>query len=313
MIYSQEKNNYDRIAVVIPYFSGVDHLCRSVDSILNSTYINADVVIVDHSGNEELLSHIDVSNLRIARLKASDSLWWSGATNVGVNYALDRDYPYIMLLNHDCFVRPDTINLLFQSCKNRDDCIIAPIQHNLRTGHKVVRATSCFLLGFSTLILPNWRLPFSKKQKLVPTSLIIGGRGVIISSNVFKVVGSFDEQRFPHYGGDHDFYFRARNNGYRLFVNSSAFVDVNDEKTTTAISSNGNTLRSLYAALFDRSSHRNITDQYSLFSKYYPIPYLAFLGIALNLTRFMLVTIVRNLIHTLRGKSGEKLSGGESQ
>jgi GT2 family glycosyltransferase len=302
MSYSNSNSEKPRVAVIIPYFSGTEQLSRCIDCILNSSYEHADIVVVDHSGKDDLTKLREFSDPRVTRLAEVDSLWWTGATNRGLKYALERHYPYIMLLNHDCFVRPDTIDLLVKAIFDCTECIVAPVQHNQNTGKYIVRATSCFLLGFSTLILPGWLFRFSRKKPMVPTSLIIGGRGVLISADTFRSVGQFDENLFPHYGADHDFYLRAKKNGYRLFVTTQAIVDIDDVKTSMAATGTRQTIRTFYETLFNRRSHRNLADQYKLFAKYYPVPYLGFVGVALNVVRYAIVMAVGNLLWLFSGK-----------
>jgi GT2 family glycosyltransferase len=296
MTYSRSDSENPRIAVIVPYYSGSEQLNRCINGILDCSYERADIVIVDHSGNDDLSDQPQLSNPRVTRLEEPESLWWTGATNRGLDYALDHHYHYVMLLNHDCFVRRETISLLVESERSQVNCIIAPVQHHLDSGHDIVRATSCFLLGFSTLILPDWLYSFSRKERLAQTSLIIGGRGALFHADTFRTIGKFDEEHFPHYGADHDFYLRARKNGYRLLIDTQAFVDIDNVKSSTGGSGRRQTLRSFYHSLFDRRSHRNLADQYNLFTRYYPIPYLGFVGVVLNVGRYAAVTAVSKLI-----------------
>lgn len=285
----------NKLYIVIPVFSGLAQLHRCLDALDQSTNKHFSVVLVDHGETEEITLWARSRFPSVTCLRGSSSLWWSGATNLGIRYALEQDCDLIMLLNHDCFVRPDTIDILLKSRVANSDSIVAPVQHNIRTGRHILRATSCFLLGFSTMVFPEWWPPIGKKQGLVLTNLLIGGRGAVISANAFSRVGLLDEDSFPHYGADHDFYFRLRKQGYRLLVNPNSIIDVDDTKTSAAESTNIRSLESIRTILFGRSSHRNLRDQYKLFSKYYPIPLLAFVGVALNLTRFFLVTVIAGL------------------
>ncbi len=88
----------------------------------------------------------------------------------------------------------------------------------LRENRDIIGVTSCFLLGFSTLIPPAGWYRFRYPAGLVPTPLICGGRGVILSAATFQQVGMLDEEHLPHYGADHDFYFRCRKAGLQLFI-----------------------------------------------------------------------------------------------
>ncbi|NIA28032.1 MAG: hypothetical protein GWP02_08250, partial [Desulfobulbaceae bacterium] len=136
----------------------------------------------------------------------------------------------IMPLNHDCYVRSDTIANILKSIKNTTNSIVAPVQYSLRDRNELVCATSFFLLGFPTVIIPGkWCKSFSSTN-LLSTRLIIGGRGVVIPAEIFNTVGYFDELALPHYGADHDFYLRCKKSGIKLLTCLDATVDIDDNE-----------------------------------------------------------------------------------
>lgn len=285
-----------KLSVVIPAFSGHEQIRRCLESLHNSLHKNIEIVLVDHGVSDEITQLVNKEFPRVTCIRASSRLWWSGATNIGITHSLEKGSELIMLLNHDCYVRPDTTGKLLTGIAETTNAIIAPVQHNLRTKREVVGATSCLLLGFSTIILPASWHRFLYSKNLIPTRLVIGGRGVLIPAAVFRKVGLFDEQHLPHYGADHDFYFRCRESGIKLFICANARVDIDDTKTSLANLDNSLSPAEFTNTLGSRHSHRNVKDVYALFSRHYPIPGLAVLGVALNLLRFLLVNLTKRLV-----------------
>lgn len=289
----------NKLAIIIPAFSGQQQISHCLESIYNSQYTGFDVVVVDHGVTDEISRLVKAAFPRTTCLRGSADLWWSGATNLGIHHALDNGNELIMLLNHDCYVREDTIGRLLKHMETTTDAIIAPVQHTLRTDRDTIGATSFFLLGFSTIILPAAWYRFLYSAPLVPTRLIVGGRGALIRASTFRKVGTFDEINLPHYGADHDFYFRCRASGIRLFVCTDAFVDLDDTQTTSAGTDSGMAPAEFAGTLINRSSHRNLRDMYALFSRHYPVPGLAALGVAMNTARFFFVNLVKTLVRTV--------------
>jgi len=287
----------NKLAIIIPAFSGHEQISRCLEAIYNSHYKDFDVVIVDHGVTDEITRRVKTKFPLATCIRGSPKLWWSGATNLGIRHAQKTGSKWIMLLNHDCYLHPDTIDTLLKHAKNQPDALIAPVQHLINRGQDVVGATSCFLLGFTTIIPPQ---AWYRHSALVPVRLISGGRGVILESDTFRRIGYLDEEHLPHYGADHDFYFRCRKAGLRLLACRDACVDVDDTMTTSANLDTRFSLQQFVASLKNRSSHRNIRDLQVLFSRYYPIPGLAPLGVALNTTRFFLVYLTKTLIRTIR-------------
>lgn len=278
-----------KLTIVIPVHSGIKQLGQCLSALHSSQYQNFSVIVVDHGETDDVSRFITKDFPGAVCLRGSPALWWSGATNLGIKHALANDSQLIMLLNHDCFVRPDTINQLLDAPGLSDTAIITPVQNDLQTGKKIVRAHSCILLGFPTLMLPSFFPGPNKQKRVVETSLIIGGRGAIIPANIFLTNGLFDEERFPHYGADHDFYFRCKKDGIRLYVNQDAIVDIDNTSNSSAAQLGRLTFPQFYQTLLDRKSHRNIYTLNSLYQNHYPIKYLHLIGLALNILRYFIV------------------------
>lgn len=278
-----------KLAIVIPVYSGVKQLKRCLSALQKSHYQDYSIIIVDHGETDNISQIVAANSQRTICLRGSPALWWTGATNLGISRALDNNNQLIMLLNHDCFVRPDTISQLLSSIVPGDSAIIAPVQNYLQTGKRILKSYSCMLLGFPTLILPSIWPGTKKKKALTKTDLIIGGRGAIIPASIFITIGIFDEKSFPHYGADHDFYYRCKNNNVSLYINQNAVVDIEDSSKSAASQIKRLTFVEFFMTLVDRKSHRNIHDLRSLYRKHYPIKYLYLIGLGLNIFRYFLV------------------------
>jgi len=286
----------NRLAIIIPAYSGYEQLRHCLESLYNSQYSDFDVVVVDHGDTDELTSRVRAAFPRATCIRGTPDLWWSGASNLGIRYAVESGSKWIMLLNHDCYLRPDAVGKLLKHIENEADAVIAPAQHMLRSGREVIGATSCFLLGFPTLIPPPaWYRLRGGASTLVPVSLIVGGRGVVLAADTFHRIGYLDEEQLPHYCADHDYYLRCRKAGLRLLVCREARVDIDDTMTTSADLDAGLSLAQFVTSLKDRHSHRNIRDLQVLFSRYYPIPGLAPMGVAMNTVRFFFMFMAKKL------------------
>lgn len=292
-----------RISIVIPVFNGWEQLTQCLDHLARSTYKNFETLVIDHGPEDSprpTLLNSKETGLRIIR--ASTDLWWTGATNIGIRDALDQgDSKYIMLLNHDCFVEPDTIANLVEFTKTNDRAIVAPVQVDADTGEiKVRTAHTAFLLGFSTLI-PPVRSTGRDPKPFIRTRMIVGGRGALIPGSAFNEVGLLDEESLPHYGSDNDFYLRCRKAGYGLWIATGSRVSIDSRNTTEASNVESLSLGQFFSTFRNRRSHRNIRDQVNLFRKHYPVPGLYFIGVFLNLARYTAIYMLARAIFVLKG------------
>lgn len=288
--------NKDKVYIIIPVYNGWEHTRQCLNALRNSSYTNMTIIVVDHGSTDSTKTELPKQYPEVFHVIGPSTIWWAGAVNLGIHAAIDQGASCILLLNNDCYVTSDTVERLINHAKQAPGSIIAPVQKDFETGKiMAVRACTFFLLGFPTLILPWYNKIPESGSKLIPTRLILGGRGVLIPTGVFQKCGLFDEENLPHYGADHDFYLRCRKQGVCLFAALDAEVYVDNRKTTEAAHPENLTSRAFLKTLFSRRSHRNIRDVTSLFAKHYPIQGLYFVGAALNLGRYAGLYLVRRL------------------
>ena len=285
----------NKLSIIIPAFKDHHKIRRCLQQLSQSSFTDLNIIVVDHSASNNITRWIRIEYPHVTCLRGSSDLWWSGAMNIGIKYALEGGSDLIMPLNHDCYVRVDTIGNMLNILGDVPDKIIAPIQFHLLRQKEMVCANSLFLLGFPTIVLPGRWCKYFTSEKLVSTGLIVGGRGAIIHADIFKSVGYFDEINLPHYGADHDFYLRCKKSGIKLYTCTNAIVDVDGNTKASGNNDASSCDTGLINSLVNRSSHRNIKDTYYLFSNHYPIPGLAILGMALYVVRYLIVYSVKKI------------------
>ena len=141
-------------------------------------------------------------------------------------------------------------------------------------------------------------------RPLLPARLIGGGRGVILPAGVLARAGLFDAETLPHDWADHDVDLRARRLGTPLYVETGAFVDIDDIRTTSADRPETLSLVEFLSTLRDTRSHRNLRDVAALFRKHDPIPGHCPVGVALYTGRYLAIYLVKRAHLLWRGKDG---------
>ena len=283
------------IYVVITDFDGWDQTQICLRDLQRSSYKNLKVIVVDHGLTDETARGLkDFPSC--TRIAAESTLWWTGATNIGIRSALEQGAQYIMLLNNDCYVAADTVARLIDLFDETTLQVIAPLQISAHTGEVLAgRITTCFTLGFPTVALPGKTSLLGDLSGLVATNLIIGGRGVVVPRAVFSAVGLFDEANLPHYGADHDFYLRCRQAGIPMAIAPAATVAMDETRTTVSRNLGSMTLGEFFRSFKDPRSHRNLSVLRTLFSRYYPIKGLYLVGVALNVLRYCLSYLLQRV------------------
>jgi len=283
-----------RLFIILTDFNGFAQTRRCLQALRASHHQGFSTLVVDHGNSRETRDALASEFPEVIRLAGSPDIWWTGAINLGIRFALGQGAERIILLNNDSYLLPETIGTLLDLSVKCPEAIIAPIQRNWRTGQiTAISSRSRFLLGFPTVPVSKRLTPALSAKELLPVKLIIGGRGVILPAKVFERLGLFDAQELPHYGADHDFYLRARLHSVPLYVATRAFIDIDETRTTSANRPETLSWRAFLYTLRDTRSHRNLRHITALFRKHYPIPGLYPLGVMLYMGRYLLVYLIK--------------------
>lgn len=283
--------------IVITDFNGYAQTQLCLRALYASHYRNFLIIVVDHGTTSETRDGLLRDFPNVVRVSASSDLWWTGATNEGVRVALAYGAKAVMLLNNDCYVTPDTLGLMVEQWRLHSNAILAPVQRELGSRKVLAIGLRHLLgLGFPTMPSTSEITPEMLRKKLLPAELIGGGRGVIISRQILEALSLFDDVAFPHYWADHDFYLRAGKSGVELFTVISAFVDIDNTRTTMADNPERLTFSQFVQTLRSIRSHRNLKDVASLFRRHYPVPHCYGLGVALYIGRYCLVYACKRVL-----------------
>ena len=138
--------------MVITDFNGFDQTRRCQQALRASHCQQFTTLVIDHGSDGATRDGLASEFPQVIRIEGLPDLWWTGATNLGIQTALELGATMVMLLNNECYVTPETMGTLLRLSKEHPSAIIAPIQRDWRTGKiSCFGLRSRFLLGFTTI------------------------------------------------------------------------------------------------------------------------------------------------------------------
>jgi GT2 family glycosyltransferase/glycosyltransferase involved in cell wall biosynthesis len=216
--------------------------------------------VVDDGSVDGTESAIATEFPGVTVLRGDGTLWWAGATNLGVRWVLERaaSCDYILTLNDDTEFGPEYVSRLVDTALEYPKSLIGSLVVDALNHDVVIDG------GVSI----HW--PTAKQRDLaegltaseVRSSArsirkvdALSGRGVLIPVDVFREVGVYNVRWLPQYAADYELSIRAARVGYVLYMDQGAVV-------ATALASpkhgNGRTgLSNIAHRLFSRRSPLN--------------------------------------------------------
>lgn len=114
--------NTDLVSVIVPVYNCKDYVSRCVESIMDQTYKNLEIIIVNDGSTDETLKIVDELAKRDNRIKIIDKEngGLSSARNAGISVAKGN---YISFVDGDDWIEPDTYELALK-VKNKTNADI---------------------------------------------------------------------------------------------------------------------------------------------------------------------------------------------
>ena len=219
------------VTIVIPCFNGWIYTSQCLKSVFNSNYINFNVIVVNDGSTDETSSSLKKYFPKVEEIIGNGNLWWSRSMNLGFKEALSNNSQYVLVLNNDVFINPNTIYNLVNTAILYPKSIPGSIIYNLQKPNIIWSAGGMmkwpwpgeFQLGMGEY--DNNQYNGIRSVDWTP------GMGTLINTSILRDLNFYDEKNMPQYLSDVDLCLRAKKKGYSILINSDCIIYNNIENT----------------------------------------------------------------------------------
>ncbi len=207
------------LSIIIPTYNGKEYLQICLDSLLNQTHENFEIIVVDNGSDDGSCEFITENYPEVILIKFVQNLGFSKAVNGGIKAA---DGEYVVLLNNDTEAKEDWLEQLVK-CIKKDEkifsCSSKMLQYHERL--KVDDAgDELTLMGWA--FKRGYGFPVDKFNNDKDVFSSCAGAAVY-RKEIFEKIGYFDEKFFA-YLEDIDICYRAKIHGYKNVYCSDAII-----------------------------------------------------------------------------------------
>jgi N-acetylglucosaminyl-diphospho-decaprenol L-rhamnosyltransferase len=215
-----------KIYVVVPVFNRKSFTERFLYCMREQKFRNFETIVVDDGSSDGTGELISTEFKEVHLLRGDGNLWWTGAINLGIQYATAKgsDDDAILVINDDLEVDADYLETLSDVWTSAPKTLIGSLAVDLEHPKLIVEGGR--IVNWWTAkgtILNSGRLVSEFPKHYCVEVSALTGWGTLIPIPVFREIGLYDDKHFQQCG-DTELPVRARNAGYRLMVSYDAVV-----------------------------------------------------------------------------------------
>lgn len=207
-----------KLLVIIVTYNAMRWIDRCLGSVAEW-----DVFVVDNGSTDGTQEYIKKNYGKVIFRQSETNLGFGRANNVGLQYALDKGYDYVYLMNQDAWVMPDAISALVSVSKKYPEYgILSPMHFQANMKHLDYNfGRYVTQWKWSHEMLEDWY--YKRLTKEVYDISFTNAAHWLISRKCLMVVGGFSPV-FPHYGEDNNYIDRLFYHKYKLGVVCNAIA-----------------------------------------------------------------------------------------
>jgi GT2 family glycosyltransferase len=219
------------IYLIVPVFNGIKDTVEFLLSLKKIDYENYEIVVID-DGSIDGTSEVIQNEFPYVHLLTGDgNLWWSGATNLGIKYALEKKADYVLTINNDNVVDELFLTKLYETSLNYPSNIIKSVGYDYDDRKKLVFWGGEIRWGECRFDQTKGEI---KSGDRVVEITVGNGNSNLIPSFLFNKLGLFASKQCPQYHADAEFILRAKSYGYKTFIDRESIIYNKTEKSVGA-------------------------------------------------------------------------------
>lgn len=212
-----------RVCISILNWKNTQDTLRCIQSLQDIDPKTNFIVVLDNESTSESLQMLEgLQHVKV--LASTENLGFAGGHNRVMQWARDRGFDYIWLLNNDAIVQPQCLERLLAYAQQHKECaLISPSIFDCEAPHapqhivSILNETKTGAYEYTDL------KQAAVMQAQHPEKVVLWGTALLVRTAAIDNIGYFDEGLFA-YAEDTDYALRAIAHGWRNAVVMDAHI-----------------------------------------------------------------------------------------
>ncbi len=206
-----------KVAIIVLNWNGRDDTLACLASLNRLAYPDYQVVVVDNHSSDDSVAVIKAAYPYVTLLETAENLGYVGGNNVGIAWAGQHQFDYVLLLNNDTEVAPDFLQLLVNAAEtNPRVAIVGPTICYFAAPEIIWSAGGGINWPKGLTYMHGLNEPDGGQFGSVPRPVdFVTGCALLIKTAVIEQIGLLDERFFAYYE-EAEWCVRAARAGYKV-------------------------------------------------------------------------------------------------
>lgn len=212
------------VAIVLVNWNSYSFTNDCIQSLYQISYPNYHIIVTDNGSTDGSGLQLAENHPAITVLYNATNTGFTGGNNTGLQYAIDKGFEYIMMLNNDTFVESHFLEpLVAYMDANPNTGIIQPRIHFNHNRNLLWDGGSYFSKWLGYAYTKGYNQPISEEFLTIKEVDWITGCGFLTRKEAIEKSGLLIEKMFI-YSEDVDLSFRIKALGYQLIYHPDSVI-----------------------------------------------------------------------------------------
>lgn len=213
-----------KTAVCIINWNNYDCTLNCIESLMTMPCNDYDIILIDNASEDGSGDRLAGNFPQVKYLKLRENAGFTGGNNAGINYSLNRNYQYTLLLNNDTTVEPDFLEILVNYLDEHKE--VGAVQPKIYFYHNkslLWNGGSHFNKWTGIDSVEGTGKKSSSTSESLKSADWLTGCALLLRNDLIREVGLLDESLFMYYE-DVDYSFRIKKAGYSLVYHPQSVI-----------------------------------------------------------------------------------------
>jgi len=228
-----------KVLAIVLNWNELELTCRCISSLLNQNKACLDLLLIDNNSKKDPSFFLKRTFPTITVVRNSENLGVAGGRNVGINYALENHYEFVLIFDNDAWAQANMLNSLLEAANKYEDTAIFGPKILLEKQPQTIWRAGCsswkwtYLHAGHQIVSHFFKLLGIPIPKILDTARGEGrtskgqydhieeisfqfGGAQLVRTKMFKEVGLLDVDFSPYGSEDIDFCVRVKKNDWKI-------------------------------------------------------------------------------------------------